>query len=212
MRKRSAFTLVELLCVLVISAILLTLLSHALAGGLLWSRTGFEEEVIGDQLDQALDYIEYDVRGAIDVDVEYFAHSDSRPLEEIRSSSTLRLLSVDEGDERAMGRISYRLRFSDNTYNRENPPERPRPNHILYRGQEDSIHRGADQPLAMYLSSNSGLLGEPRGLLVYYYGAGGERCSLAEEIYSVEVRLCGLTKSGEAITRSRQIPLTAKFE
>lgn len=212
MKTRRGFTLIEMLCVLVISGILLTLAGNAIAGSMTWSRTGFEESVISDQLDQALDYMEYDVRSAIDIDVEVTASSMGRTPSEVRSTTSLRLLTVDEGDPQAMGRIVYQLRSSSNEYNKENPKERPRPNHILYRGHEDSLRLSSkDQPLAMYLSSKSGL-GEPLGMRVYYYGRDGARCSLAEEVYSVEIQLTGLTKERTAVTRSRRIPLNVKFE
>lgn len=209
MKPRGAFTLVELLCVLVIVAILLGLLSNSLANGLTWAQSGYEEEVIGDQLEQALDVMAYDVRNAVDIDVDYFERADSRPLSEIRTSFELRLLAVDEGDERAMGRIVYSLRQSDGIYNKENPLERPRPSCILYRAQEDSLHRGNNQPVAMYLST---LSQTPKGMQIYYYNRAAERCSLAEEVTTVEIRLAGRTKDGTSVTRSRLVPLTAKFE
>lgn len=209
MKPRSAFTLVEMLVVLVIAAILMNVLSHGLANGLTWAQSGYEEEVIGNQLEQALDMMEYDVRQAVDIDVDYFDRVDARPLSDIRTSFELRLLTVDEGDPQALGRVVYQLRPSDGIYNEENPKERPRPNSILYRGQEDSLHRGNDQSLALYLNTLSQV---PKGFQLYYYNQEGVACSLAEDIAGVEVRLAGTTKAGETVTRSRHIPLTAKFE
>ena len=102
MKKHAAFTLIELLVVLLICGLLISLLSHLIANSITWSRSGFEEEVIADQLEQALDFMEHDVRSAVDIDVDYFERVDSRPLSEIRTSYELRLLMMDEGDERAI--------------------------------------------------------------------------------------------------------------
>lgn len=209
MKARRAFTLIEMVCVLVIAAILISLLSNALANSLTWAHVGYEEDAIGDQLEQALDMMEYDVRNAVDIDADYFDSMDARPLSEIRTSFELRLLSVDEGDSQALGRIVYRLKPSDGVYNEENPKERPRPNRILYRSQEDSLHSGNDQSLALYLNT---LSQSPKGLQIYYYDQNGAACSLADDIAGVDVRLAGCTKDGETVTRSRHIPLTAKFE
>ena len=209
MRGRSAFTLLEMLVVLAISAILLTLLSHLLADSIIWGRLGYEEEAISDQLQQALDLIEQDVRAAVDVDVDYFARVDSRALSAIRTSYELRLVSVDEGDERALGLVVYSLRSATNELSLENPKERPRQGSVLYRAQDDSLHSGNYQPLAMYLSS---LHNTPKGFQVYYYGADGRPCSLADDIYSLEVCLAGRTKRGAVVSASRLIPLVAKFE
>ena len=112
MKKHAAFTLIELLVVLLICGLLISLLSHLIANSITWSRSGFEEEVIADQLEQALDFMEHDVRSAVDIDVDYFERVDSRPLSEIRTSYELRLLMMDEGDERALGRVGYVLRSS----------------------------------------------------------------------------------------------------
>lgn len=212
MKRRAGFTLVELLVVLAIGGLLIGLLSQLIANSLTWSRSGFEEEVIADQLEQALDFMERDVRSAVDIDVAYFDQADSRPLDEIRTSFALRLLMVDEGDRRALGRVGYTLRPSPNDLNAENPKERPRPNSVLYRWQEDSLHSGADQPLAIYLNTNSGLLNEEKGFQIYYLGRDGARCSLADEIYSVEVHLAGTTKDGTVVRAQRVIPLVTKFE
>lgn len=48
MKARRAFTLIEMVCVLVIAAILISLLSNALANSLTWAHVGYEEDVIGD--------------------------------------------------------------------------------------------------------------------------------------------------------------------
>ena len=93
MKKHAAFTLIELLAVLLICGLLISLLSHLIANSITWSRSGFEEEVIADQLEQALDFMEHDVRSAVDIDVDYFERVDSRPLSEIRTSYELRLLT-----------------------------------------------------------------------------------------------------------------------
>lgn len=212
MKKHAAFTLVELLVVLLICGLLISLLSHLIANSITWSRSGFEEEVIADQLEQALDFMEHDVRSAVDIDVDYFERVDSRPLSEIRTSYELRLLMMDEGNERALGRVGYVLRSSPSDLSRESPKERPLPNHVLYRWQEDSLHSGADQPLAIYLSSNAGLLNEERGFRIYYRGRDGARCSLADDIYSVEIHLAGYTKGNTLVTAYRVIPLVVKFE
>ena len=75
MKARRAFTLIEMVCVLVIAAILISLLSNALANSLTWAHVGYEEDVIGDQLEQALDMMEYDVRNAVDIDADDFDES-----------------------------------------------------------------------------------------------------------------------------------------
>lgn len=212
MKKHAAFTLVELLVVLLICGLLTSLLSHLIANSITWSRSGFEEEVIADQLEQALDFMEHDVRSAVDIDVDYFERVDSQPLSEIRTSYELRLLMMDEGNARALGRVGYVLRSSPSDLSRESPKERPLPNHVLYRWQEDSLHSGADQPLAIYLSSNSGLLNEERGFRICYRGRDGARCSLADDIYSVEIHLAGYTKGNTLVTAYRVIPLVVKFE
>lgn len=209
MRRRAAFTLVEMLCVLVIAGIIISIVAHGLVNSINWSHLGFEEEVIADQLEQALDFIEQDVRSAIDVDVDYFDASDSRNLSDIRTSLELRLLAADENDPRIMGRIIYQLVSSTGDVLKENPPERPKPDGTLYRRRSDSTHSGANQPLAQYLNTD---FRHPWGLRVAYYGRDGTACSLAQEVYSVEVRLIGRTKDNTLVTRTRMIPLAAKFE
>ena len=200
MRRRAAFTLVEMLCVLVIAGILISIVAHGLVNSINWSHLGFEEEIIADQLEQALDFIEQDVRSAIDVDVDYFDANDSRNLSDIRTSLELRLLAADENDPRIMGRIIYQLVSSTGDVLKENPPERRR---------SDSTHSGTNQPLAQYLNTD---FRHPWGFRVAYYGRDGTACSLAQEVYSVEVRLIGRTKDNTLVTRTRMIPLAAKFE
>lgn len=207
--KRPAFTLIEMLCVLVIAGLLIAVIGNTLANGLTWSRIGFEEAVVEEQLTQALDFIEQDVRNAVDIDVDYYDASDSRPLSEIHTSKDLRLLIADEGNARVMGRIVYQLRSSSTDMSGESPPERPRPDGVLYRAQNDSLHDGANQPLAQYLNTDGRF---SWGLSVAYYGRDGAACSLADEVYSVDVQLAGRTKEDVLVTAHRQIPLTAKFE
>lgn len=212
MKRRAAFTLIEMIVVLVICGLLITLISNGIANSLVWSRVGFEEEVIADQLEQALDFMEHDVRSAVDIDVDYFETADSRPLSEIRTSFELRLLTVDEGNPRAMGRVIYQLRSGSTELSEENPAERPDSNQVLYREQVDSLHSGAAQPLALYLNRNSNVLSAEKGFQIYYRGRDGEKCSLADDIYSIEIHLSGHTKASTVVTAQRVIPLVGKYE
>lgn len=204
--KRRGFTLIEMLCVLAITGILAALLANTAANSIEWARWGFEEDVIAAQFEQALDMIEDDVRQAKDIDVDHW-DAYGNDLSTIRTSLELRLRSVDTADAAREGTIVYTVQLSDGVYNEENPPERPRPSAILMREQDDSIHSGNKQAMAMYLNLNQQ---DPHGFTVTYYDRSGTRCSLAEDIASVRVSLAGTTKDGTTVMRTRQIPLAAK--
>lgn len=209
MDRRGGFTLVECLCVLAVAALLIAFLTQAVANSHTWARLGAEETILRAQMAQSLDSIEHDVRSAKDLDVAYFLRNDSRPAEEIATAFALHLVTVDEGNSHRSGNVVYSLQLADNSDFANNPSERPTVRRVLYRSQRDSLHSGKNEPLGMYLNS----LNDPvKGLQIYFYNRSGVRCSLAEDVYSVEVCLAGTTKEGVVVQQSRTIPLTTKFD
>lgn len=209
MRRRAGFTLVECLCVLAVSALVMAFLTQAVANSHTWAQLGAEESILRAQMVQSLDTIEHDVRAAKDIDVAYFQRNDNRPLDEIATAFELRLVTVDEGDAHRHGEVVYSLQLSDNDDFANNPPERPTVRRTLYRSQRDSVHSGKNEPLGMYLNSFND---SAKGFQVFFCNRAGVRCSLAEDVYSVEVHLAGTTKEGVVVRQSRSIPLAAKFD
>lgn len=203
--RRRAFTLIEMLCVLAITAVLTALAANAAANSIGWARAGFEEDVITEQFEQALDLIEDDVRQAKDIDDGAWAGRDPAA---VRTSVALHLRTVDSGDEAREGTVVYSVHLSDGVYNEENPPERPRASAILYREENDSIHSGGRQSVALYLNLNQD---DPHGMTVTYHDRSGARCTLGDDVASVHVQLAGTTKDGMTVTCARRIPLSAKY-
>ncbi|MDO4281087.1 MAG: type II secretion system protein [Peptococcaceae bacterium] len=203
MKRQRAFTLLELICVLVTTGILLTLLSHSLVNGLGWLQAGAQERILADQLEQALDTMEQDIRQAKDIDVDYWERQNALGQ---TSTSTLRLIMSNTVQE---GLLIYRTENSNSTIVNENPTERPKTPKTLYRTLTDSSHSGASQPVCIYLNSD---WDTPKGMQIHYYNRAGAPCSLEEPVYSVRVVLSGTTKQGAVVSRERRVPLAMKQE
>lgn len=202
MKHRQGFTLIEMLCTLAIAGVVLVAASHIVENTLLWSQWGKEEAIIGQQMEQCLDYMENDIRMAKGIDVAYWQKQ--VPLDKMFSSPELHLRTIDPQYVDEEGKVVYLVKAGSQEIEKDTPFERPMPNHALYRSQRDSQHSGANQSIAMHLNSP---LDAERGLRVYYYNRQGQACSLMEEVTSVKVVLAGRTKNGALVKRSRAIPL-----
>ena len=205
MKGKPGFTLIEMLCTLVIAGIVLVAVSNIVGHTILWSQWGNEERIIGNQMEQALDYMEADIRQAKGIDVSFWEKQVA--LETMSSSSELHLRTVDPQYVDEEGVLIYIVKAGSREIAEDTPLERPVPNYALYRSLRDSQHSGYHQPIAMHLNSH---LDTERGLRVYYYNKQGKPCSLAEEIFSVKVVLSGWTRAHDLVTRSRTIPLHIK--
>ena len=204
MHRNAGFTLLEMLVSLALVAILTGFVAAHSAKALHLSQSGYERDILCDQLDAALDLIEDDVRRARDVDRATWQRM-GNDLSLLTASPALYLLTADESDPAADARVSYTVSVPGGDMSlRRNPADRPRARTVLYRADTGGNKAGKREPVTLHINSVGAT---PTGLSVHYCDAAGTPCTLSEEVALLEVVLSAADKSGEVTQRQRIIPL-----
>lgn len=210
MKRSSAFTLLELICTLVIMALVLVAVGQSIKAGLQWVQEDAQRKMLKDQFEYALRFMEEEVRCADDVLVKEMRYSNLPDnWSKQYQSDKLRLRLINEKGEAI--EVAYFMKELGKDDQDVIPPERPKVQYGLSR--KVYIDGAKSQPLALGLNNNgSGLQNRPHGFIVTFFDRENKPCSIMADIYSIEVSLSGETKQGETVTCSKRMPLAAKME
>lgn len=200
MKAKSAFTLIEMLCVLAILGIFVVVLGNSLSNSLVWFQSAFEQEVIEENFMHILDFIEKDVRGARDVNQ---AATEVKDNAQNHVTNFLYLECANPQAPSETRQIAYSVKSATDTDYKNPARERPQVRCNIYRAVIDRSHQGYREPVGNYVL-------DKRSFRVSYFDIYGNACVVGGDVYAVQVELIGKTKQGHRVTKKRCIPLSSK--